>query len=107
VKQRRFQELTVEKLELERRAGAAGTTGGAGDLREAMLEAHSAIAKAFGDAASQHPCARLIDEPTLKLTAALFRHPLLRRFFFGVSTVMWLFALRTAVAPDSGHVIHV
>ena len=32
-----------------------------------QLEAHTAIARAFGDTTLQHPCLRLLDEPLLWL----------------------------------------
>lgn len=94
VKEKRIQELTTQRALLERNELARRGTS-----PDPMLEAHVAIAKAFGDVALETPLLRMVDEPTLKLTAALFRHPVLRRSFFAVSLVLWLFALRSAMSP--------
>jgi len=107
IKEKRLQEVVAEKNQFERRLGerdveAAGGHGG----REAMLEAHTAIAKAFGDSSGQHPCMRLLDEPMLKFTAVLFKQPLFRRVFFFASLVLWVFAIRYAISPQGGYTIH-
>lgn len=103
-KDRRLRDLGAEKALLEKRAAAlcAHEAG-----REAMLEAHTAIAKAFGDSAMEHPCVRLIDEPLLKFTALLFRQPLFRRVFYGASAVMWVFAFIHAIGPGTDHAVHI
>jgi hypothetical protein len=105
-KERRIRELGEEKAFLEKRLarGKEGTEQTVG--REAMLEAHTAIAKAFGDASADHPCIRLLDEPLLKFTAALFRQALFRRVFYAASALMWVFALRHAIVPSTDHSIH-
>mmetsp|Transcript_26734 Transcript_26734/g.70215 ORF Transcript_26734/g.70215 Transcript_26734/m.70215 type:complete len:431 (-) Transcript_26734:470-1762(-) len=65
--------------------------------REALLDAHSAIAKAFGDVMAENPCLRVLDEPTLKFTALLFKQPLLRRLYYIISVFLWVFALLHAI----------
>lgn len=111
IKNRRLQELADEKAQLERRAlekSSSSSSSGKGPSQQCMMEAHVAIAMAFGDAGSDHPCLRLMDEPSLKFTAALFKQPLFRRAFFFSSGILWLFAFQQAVlAPTTGHHIHV
>lgn len=98
IAERRIHELIGEKAFIEQRILARGAAKGAGERRagrhEAMLEAHMTIAHAFGNISSEHPCLRLIDEPTLKLTVLFFKQPLVRRIFFSFSILMWLFAIR-------------
>jgi len=65
--------------------------------REALLDAHSAIAKAFGDVMAENPCLRVLDEPTLKFTALLFKQPILRRLYYIISVFLWVFALLHAI----------
>ncbi|CAK9058083.1 unnamed protein product [Durusdinium trenchii] len=78
-KERRIQDLQAEKAAMERRFLVKASAGvDSGDI---MLEAHTAIAKAFGDVTVQHPCLRLLDEPMLKFMAVLFKQPLFRRMF--------------------------
>lgn len=111
-RERRLQTLVAEKAQLEKRAMARG--GGleidpsvrAVD-REAMLAAHTAIAKAFGDVSAESSVARCVDEPLLKFTAVLFRQSLFRRMFFIVSAVMWVFAFSHAAMPDGHRIVHV
>lgn len=103
-KDRRLRDIGDEKAVLEKRAAALSTQEGG---REAMLAAHTAIAKAFGDSATEHPCVRLIDEPLLKFTALLFRQALFRRVFYGASAVMWVFAFIHAISPSSDHAVHI
>eukprot|EP00913_Durusdinium_trenchii_P018485 g17367.t1 len=85
-KERRIQDLQAEKAAMERRFLVKASAGvDSGDI---MLEAHTAIAKAFGDVTVQHPCLRLLDEPMLKFMAVLFKQPLFRRMFFGATTLL-------------------
>lgn len=106
----RLQAVGAEKAFLEQRALARGATcaGAEGSPGyDAMLEAHVAIAHAYGDLARVHPCLRCWDEPTLRITAALFKHSLFRRAFFALSTMFWLFALRAGTLTQSGHTVHI
>jgi len=101
VKEKRLQELAGEKATLEKRLmirGGGLDLGHNSASREAMLEAHTAIAKAFGDVSAEHPCARLLDEPLLKFTAALFRQPIFRRVFYAASALIWAFSLTHALS---------
>jgi len=79
-KERRVQELQAEKAAMERRMLVKASAGSEA-AGEVMLEAHTAIARAFGDMTMEHPCLRLVDEPTLKLMAVLFKQPPFRRMF--------------------------
>ncbi|CAE8584153.1 unnamed protein product, partial [Polarella glacialis] len=98
LKEKRVQELQAEKAAVERRLLVrVGDAGG-----DSMLEAHTAIARAFGDLSAEHPVLRVLDQPSLKLMAALFKTPPLRRVFFVASALVWLFALSQAVSPGSG-----
>lgn len=103
LKERRVQDLAAENKQLE---PSFSPTGGGGERanfldrdREAMLEAHGSIAKAYGDA----ECERL----TLKMTGMLFKYPLFRRIFFGLSAAMWLFALGGMASSRGGPPVHV
>lgn len=100
-KDRRLRDLGNEKVELDKQLASADAAGGAN--REAMLQAHTAIARAFGEMETELPFTRLLDEPLLKFTAALFKQALFRRVFFGASAVMWIFALRQALWPNGDH----
>lgn len=105
VKDKKLQEAMAERGKAEKRlihqGGGIDLPVGVQRHREAMLDAHTAIAKAFGDTAEEHPCTRLFDDPMLRVTAALFKHPVFRRLFFAASGLMWVFALRHALIPDS------
>lgn len=79
-KERRVQDLQAEKAAMERRFLVKASAGVA-DSGDVMLEAHTAIARAFGDTSLQHPCLRLLDEPMLKFMALLFKQPIFRRMF--------------------------
>lgn len=111
-RERRLQALSAEKTQLEKRAMAHGggleidPATGRYD-REAMLEAHTAIAKAFGDVSTESGLLRCFDEPLLKFTAVLFKQSLLRRMFFLVSAVMWVFGVCHAAMPDGHVIVHV
>merc|ERR1712014_366673 len=99
-KERRLQELRVERSQLERRAQeeAARATE-----RESAMEAHAAIAKAFGDAGAEIPAwLQLLDEPMLKFNAALLQRPLFRRVFFFSSGLLWFYTLHHSIAPGGG-----
>mmetsp|Transcript_50107 Transcript_50107/g.141990 ORF Transcript_50107/g.141990 Transcript_50107/m.141990 type:complete len:405 (+) Transcript_50107:66-1280(+) len=107
--ERRVHELTGEKAFLEQRvlnraaSDAASGNGGSGEGKhEAMLEAHMSIAHAFGSTSMEHPCLRLADEPTLKFTILLLKNPLVRRVFFGFTSSIWLFAIRSVFLQQGG-----
>lgn len=101
-KEKRAQDLQAEKAGLERRllVKARDTSGG-----DVMLEAHTAIARAFGDLSMEHPCLRFLDEPTLKLMAVLFKQAAFRRIFFVATLFIWVFALYRALTPGSGQTV--
>ncbi|CAE7571769.1 per1 [Symbiodinium sp. CCMP2456] len=107
-KERRVQDLQAENGALERRLLVKASSG-VSDAGDVMLEAHTAIAQAFGDLSAQHPCLRLLDEPILcgRLLALLFKQPLFRRMFFAASAFLWAFSLLHALTSDHGETIHV
>merc|ERR1712107_421708 len=100
--ERKISDLTAKS---ERRTPLLGegldghAASSAADL-EALAQAHTTIAKAFGDVMSEHACSRLVDDPILKFTALLFRQPLLRRTFYLLTCFMWLFALFHAAGGE-------
>ncbi|CAJ1428785.1 unnamed protein product [Effrenium voratum] len=104
-KERRVQDLQAEKTAMERRL-LVKASAGVSDAGDLMLEAHTAIARAFGDMSMQHPCLRLLDEPILKLMALLFQQPLFRRMFFGATAMLWVYAL-TLSLTGSSEAVHV
>lgn len=106
----KLQEAAAEKARLERRileqgGGISLEEGQPRMHRQAMLEAHTAIARAFGDVYEKHPLVKIVDEPLLKATTILFKQPLARRAFFFTTVIMWVLALRHALVPQglSGH----
>eukprot|EP00439_Symbiodinium_sp_Y106_P086557 s46_g34.t1 len=105
-KERRVQDLQAENGALERRLLVKASSG-VSDAGDVMLEAHTAIAQAFGDLSAQHPCLRLLDEPILRLLALLFKQPLFRRMFFVASAFLWAFSLLHALTSDHSETIHV
>mmetsp|Transcript_23791 Transcript_23791/g.68673 ORF Transcript_23791/g.68673 Transcript_23791/m.68673 type:complete len:332 (-) Transcript_23791:78-1073(-) len=96
VKEQKLQESLKDRACLQQRDLAEKAA--ARDPERGLLDAHTAIAAAFGDALSGPPIVRFFDEPLLRFTALLFKQPFFRRAFFASSAMTWLFVLHHIVA---------
>jgi len=100
-REQRLREATEERQCLQQR-DLASKAAARDPEHGLLLEAHTAIAAAFGDSLSAPPLVRFIDEPLLRFTAVLFKQSFFRRAFYASTALIWIFALHhIIIVPHS------